>query len=327
MFEFISIGDTMQDVFLQMESENAHLHNLRSEPIEQMCFNFADKIPVAAKSDTVGGNSANAAIAFSRLGFRTAIYTHVGGDAQGERIIQEFKKNNVANDYIVVDHDKESNFNTVINLHGERTILIYHVHRHFVLPKMESCKWMYLSSMGEGFESIFPDLVKYIDQYKVNFCYQPGTFQLKSGSEKAKELLKRTKIFFVNKEEAELYLGVPATSDFRALLDGIRKLGPEIVMISDGTKGAYASDGKEYKYVGIIPEAPRNEATGAGDSFSSAFAAAIASGESLGEALRWGQCEASSVIQFVGPQAGLLYKKQLEQLVAQHPELQPTDIK
>jgi len=322
MYEMISIGDTMQDVFLEMTDENAHLYTQQKQDAMQICFNYADKIPVSKKHDLVGGNSANAAVAFARLGFKSAIYTHVGEDQQGERIIKEFEKNGVAGEYIITDKGKESNYNTVINLHAERTILIYHVHRQFQLPRLAPAQWVYLSSMGEGFEVIFPDLIKYVKENQVNLCYQPGTFQLNYGSEKAKDILQHSRIFFVNKEEAELYLGVAKTSNFRTLLDGILALGPKIAVVTDGPAGAYASDGKEYWYLGIIEEAPRREATGAGDSFSSAFAAAIASGMSLSEALRWGQCEASSVIQHIGPQNGLLKKEALQALLDKYPDLQ-----
>ncbi|MBU6388888.1 carbohydrate kinase family protein [Patescibacteria group bacterium] len=320
MFETISIGDTMQDVFLEMTPENAHLHEIRHE-CEQICFNYADKIPVTSKHDIVGGNSSNSAVAFARLGFKAGIYTHVGGDDQGQRIIKEYRKNGVADDYIVVDHDKESNYSVVINLNAERTILIYHIHRHYLLPKMQPAKWVYLSSMGEGFENILPDLVHYVKENKVNLCYQPGTFQLKYGSERVADLLEHTKIFFVNKEEAELYLGKQPTDNFRELLDGLLALGMEIAVITDGPKGAYVSDGREYLYLGIIEEAPRIEATGAGDSFASGFTAASALGLPISEAMRWGQAEASSVIQQIGPQAGLLYRKQLDQILADNPDL------
>jgi sugar/nucleoside kinase (ribokinase family) len=321
MFEMISIGDTMQDVFLEMDPKNAHLHEFNHEAT-QICFTYADKIPVKKKTDLIGGNSANAAVAFARLGFGTAIYTHVGGDAQGARIINEFKNNDVATDYIVTDAGLESNYNTVINLNAERTILIYHVHRHFSLPKLAPSSWLYLSSMGEGFEVILDDIAAYVQETGANLVYQPGTFQLNYGAAKTAQILQKTKIFAVNKEEAALYLGKPVSSTFRELLDGLLALGPEIVLITDGPPGAYASDGKEYLYLDIIKEAPRNEATGAGDSFTSGFAAAIASGEPLSEALRWGQCESSSVIQYVGPQAGLLKRKELVELLIQHPELQ-----
>ena len=327
MFDMISIGDTMQDVFLEMTDQTAHIHSELKEESCQICFNYADKIPVKAKYDLIGGNSANAAVAFARLGFRSGFYTHVGNDAQGVRIIEELKKNQVSTDYVVTDKDKESNYSTVINLHAERTILIYHVHRDYVLPAFEASKWVYLSSMGQGFESIYPDILDYVKDNSVKLCYQPGTHQLNYGAKKSKELLKSSEILFVNKEEAELYLGLPSTDNFKKLLDGLLGLGVKIAVITDGPKGAYVTDGKEYLFLGIIKEAPRVEATGAGDSFASGFTAAIASGETLHEALRWGQCESSSVIQQIGPQAGLLYRKQLLQLLNTYPNLQATPIK
>jgi ribokinase len=326
MIDFLSIGDTSHNVFLEMTDETVHVVCRKDDENCQLCFSWADKIPVNAFHDTIGGNSANAAVSFARLDQKTSFYTHVGGDDQGQRIIRTLGEDHIDTGYVVVDKDKMSNFSTVINLHGERSILVYHEHRHYVMPKFEPARWIYLSSMGEGSDNIFPDICRYVDENQSKLCYQPGTFQLKMGAEAGKDLLNHTEVFMVNKEEAELYLGIEKTDDFRKHLDGILALGPRIALVTDGPKGAYVSDGKEYLYLGIIEEAPRNEATGAGDSFSSAFAVALANGCGLGEALRWGQCQASSVIQFVGPQAGLLQRKQLDHLLEKYPDLQPEPI-
>jgi ribokinase len=323
MLDFLSIGDTSHNVFLEMTDETVNIVCRKDNENCQICFSWADKIPVKSLNDTIGGNSCNAAVSFARLGFKTALHTHVGDDDQGARIIRILGAENIDSGYVIVDKDKGTNFSTVINLHGERSILVYHEHRHYTMPKFEPARWVYLSSMGEGSESIFPDICRYVDETHTKLCYQPGTFQLKMGAEATKELLQRTHVFMVNKEEAELYLGVEPTDDFRSLMDGIMALGPRIALVTDGPKGAYVSDGKEYIYLGIIEEAPRNEATGAGDSFSSAFAAALATGTSLGEAMLWGQAQASSVIQKVGPQAGLLHRKQLQHIIDSHPDLRP----
>ncbi|HSI21367.1 MAG TPA: carbohydrate kinase family protein [Verrucomicrobiae bacterium] len=323
MYDFLSIGDTSHNVFLEMTDDTVHINCRKNDENCEICFSWADKIPVKALHDTIGGNSANAAVSFARLGLKTALYTHVGKDDQGERIVKTLQADNIDTDFVVTDNDKMSNFSTVINLHGERSILVYHEHRHYAFPKIEPAKWIYLSSMGEGSESIFPDICAYTEQHQANLCYQPGTFQLKLGSAPAAELLRHTKVFMVNKEEAEMYLGIEKTEDFRQHLDGILALGPKIALVTDGTKGAYVSDGNEYIYLGIIEEAPRNEATGAGDSFSSAFAAALSHGKTLGEAMLWGQAQASSCIQQVGPQAGLLPQSEIEAILAAHPGLQP----
>ena len=57
---------------------------------------------------------------------------------------------------------------------------------------------------------------------------------------------------------------------------------------------------------------PRIEATGAGDAFTTAYIAALIHGLSHAEALTWGPINAGSVVQQVGPQAGLLTRHKME---------------
>ena len=320
----LTIGDTSQNIFLRMDPENAHLHSLRHEA-QEVCFTFADKIPVQSLRYAVGGNAANAAVSLARLGFTTGIYTHLGGDDQGAQILRDFSAEQIASDYVVIDRKTMTNSGVIINLNGERTILVYHEPRHYVLPKLEPADWLYLTSMGEGSQSLFPAVIHYAQEHAVNLCYQPGTFQLKLGAEQSQELLAACKMLALNKEEAERYLGIEPT-EVPELLDRLQAYGPEIVLITDGSHGAYATNGQEYLHLDIITDIPRIETTGAGDAFASAFMAALACGKPLAEALRWGQIQSSSVIQQVGPQAGLLSQHELAQLLAKYHDLQPERI-
>jgi ribokinase len=322
MHEFFSIGDTSHNVFLGMTEETVHVVCKKDDENCQLCFSWADKIPVDTFHETIGGNSANAATSFARLGMKTVFYTHVGKDNLGKEIIATLAHEGMNTDYIVVDQDKVSNYSTVINLHGERSILVYHEHRHYTFPKIEPAEWMYLSSMGVGSESITPDIINYVKQNNTKLCYQPGTFQLKLGKDHSKELLEASHIFLVNKEEAEMFLEIEPTDNFRTHLDGVLGLGAKVALVTDGPAGAYASDGKEYLYLGIIEDAPRNEATGAGDSFSSAFATALAKGKSLSEAMLWGQAQATGCIREIGAQAGLRTEEAINGVLARFPQLQ-----
>jgi sugar/nucleoside kinase (ribokinase family) len=251
----------------------------------------------------------------------------VGKDGAGEEIIKIMAGEGIDTQHIAVDSDHRSNYSAVINLHGERSILVYHEHRHYKFPAVAPAKWIYLSSMGSGGEDIFPDIIEYAQKNDAKLCYQPGTFQLKLGKDHSMDLLKASHIFLVNKEEAEMYLGLDEpTDDFGLLLNGIMALGPKIALVTDGTNGAYASDGMEYLYLGIIKDAPRNEATGAGDSFSSAFCAALAKGKSLSDAMLWGQAQATGCIHEIGGQAGLLSQEKLEAVLAANPKLQTVSL-
>ncbi|MBI4175091.1 hypothetical protein HY523_00565, partial [Candidatus Berkelbacteria bacterium] len=93
-------------------------------------------------------------------------------------------------------------------------------------------------------------------------------------------------------------------------------LGPKIAVVTDGTQGSYAAiDGKAW-FLGVRPDIPRKESTGAGDAFATGFSVARMLGHEVPEAMRWGTFNAEGVIQYVGPQAGLLTREAMEQVSA-----------
>jgi ribokinase len=61
--------------------------------------------------------------------------------------------------------------------------------------------------------------------------------------------------------------------------------------------------------------------TGAGDAFGSGFVAAIAKGQSIGEALTLGSANATSVVQKIGAKAGILKTDRFRRMKVQETEL------
>ena len=175
--------------------------------------------------------------------------------------------------------------------------------------------------MGQGSEAMHANLLRYIDRTGAKLAVNPGTYQIRSDGKTFAPIFAKADVLFVNKEEAKRVLHTD-TNDIRELLEELRSLGPKIAVITDGQKGSYAYDGKEKYYLDIF-EAPVVERTGCGDAFGSGFTAAIAYGKDVKEAMRWGNVNASGVIQYVGAQAGLYTKKQIETLLHAHPEYQP----
>jgi sugar/nucleoside kinase (ribokinase family) len=287
----------------------------------EISFHYADKIPISEKHDAVGGNAANAAVSFGKLGLSTALYTHVAEDRPGKRIRDELKQHGVSEDFIVVDEKSETNYNTVISYKGERTIFSYHRDRHYHLPQLGNAKWLYLTSMKSGFEVMLPDILAFAATHNTKIAYQPGSYQLKLGTKPVEELLKKTSILFLNREEAESYLGVSGNPPFSQLLRGLQALGPSMVVVTDGSNGTSAADGSEQYFMPVLADVEKREATGAGDAFASATTAGLIRGLSLKDALRWGQLQAAGVIQQVGAQAGLLTKDQLDEQLQTHPDL------
>ncbi len=305
-YDMISIGDPTIDTFLFIH--DIEIKNVKGQ--KKAIISWGDKLPVDKFARTVAGNAANSAVGSSRLGLKTAFYTVLSYDAGGREIIHKMKKEKVSTDYIVIDENHPTNASTVLSFEGERTIFVYHEHRKYKLPKLAPSKWVYLTSLGNGFEKIHKDLAKYLDDHKVKLAYNPGTFQLRKGPKFNKEMLKRTTVLSLNKEEAQSWVGEKIT-DVRELAQGLQKMGPETVVITDGRKGAYSYGPEGYFYIPEFP-GPRVEATGAGDSFTTAYVAALANGLSHQEALCWGPVNAGSVVMKIGPQEGLLTRKQIE---------------
>lgn len=320
MFDIISIGDATIDTFLFID--DVEIKEIGGE--KKAILNWGDKLPVKKLYRSVAGNAANNAVASARLGLKAAFYTVLAHDAGGREIIHKMKKEGVSDRYIVIDDKHGTNASTVISYKGERTILVYHEHRNYKLPNFVPSHWVYLTSMGDGFEKIYPDLVRYLRKYKVKLGFNPGTFQLRKGPKANRQVLEMTDLLSVNKEEAQSWVG--PTQDVEELCRRLVQLGPKAVALTDGRKGAYSYSEEGFYYISEFP-GERVEATGAGDSFTAAYIAALFYGKPHAEALKWGPVNAGSVVQQVGPQAGLLTKEELEKRLSKMKTYQPLEIR
>ena len=313
MFDLISIGDCVIDTFLKLHDADIRC-SLNKEECK-ICIEYGEKIPLEeAPISLVAGNAANNAVGGSRLDLKTAIYVNVGDDDGGERTIKKFKEEKVDTRYVVVNKGMQNNYHTVLNFQGERTILIYHQPWKYNLPDLDKTKWVYFTSMSPSFtqSNIVSQLVQYLQRPGARLLYNPGTYQLNHGVKKDPQLLSLTELFIINKEEAKKILGYKEEENvsIKKLLKGIVDLGPKMVVITDGGEGSYGFDGENYFHLGIFP-AKLVEMTGAGDGFATATLAGLFHGKDLPEAMRWGAANGASVVEQVGPQAGLLTHNQM----------------
>lgn len=302
--DIISIGDPTIDTFLLIH--DIKIKNVKGH--KEAIISWGDKLPVDQYYRTVAGNAANNAVGSARLGLKTAYYTVLAHDTGGREIIHKMKKEKVDTQYIVIDDKHPTNASTVLSYLGERTIFVYHVHRKYKLPKLAPSRWVYLTSMGQGFEKIYKDLAAYLDRNQVKLGFNPGTFQLRAGVKVNAPMLKRTDLLSLNKEEAQSWVG--NFSDPEELCKRLRKLGPKAIALTDGRKGAYSYSDEGFYYIPEFP-GPRIEATGAGDAFTTAYIGALALGKKHSEALQWGPINGGSVVLQIGPQAGLLSQSQI----------------
>jgi sugar/nucleoside kinase (ribokinase family) len=215
----------------------------------------------------------------------------------------------------MVNKGKPTNYHFVLTYEAERTILIKHQDYDYYDPRKLDSKtnWMYFSSIGEHALTIHDKVADYLKKHpNVKMGFNPGTFQLRFGVKRLKELYKHTHVLFLNKEEGELVAGKKPGVSIKELAAALHKLGPKIVVITDGPNGAYASDGEKCWSMPLYPDPkPPVSRTGAGDAFSTGFMCALIYGLPVEQALQWAPIESMSVVQAFGAQTGLLSKAKL----------------
>lgn len=308
-FDLVSIGDASIDVFIA-PSEHEALCTLDREQC-LVCFNYADKIPVETLEFSVGGNAANNAVGATRLGIKTAILLTVGDDKTGKRIIETLQSEGVDTEFVRVQQNSISNYNTVIMYNGERTIFTHHPPYNYVFPdNPPAAQWAYLTSMGKGFEEFYIHVEQWARKNETKVVFNPGSYQMKAGINALRGLFPLIEVLFVNKEEAAKFMGDGNSASEKQLLQGMVQLGVKKAVITDGANGAFAYDGSRYYRAGVLP-VDAYERTGAGDSFATGCLAALIQGRGMDEGLLWGTVNSASVIGHVGPQKGLLRKEQM----------------
>ncbi len=319
--DFISIGDSTLDVFVHVHeaSVNCEIEHGRC----QLCFAYGEKVPVESVTKVPGaGNASNAAVGASRLGLRSAIVSILGQDEVGEEILRHWKKERVNTTHVQFDSKHETNYSTVLSFKGERTILVYSHPRVYVLPPLEETRWIYYTSLGAKHDHLEKQLIRHLRAHpEQKMTFNPGTNHLKLGLKALLPIVKETDVFIVNKEEAERLLG-QGEEPIPNMLLAFAHLGPEIVVITDGEHGSYAAD-RRHVWQCPVFDGPVRERTGAGDSYGTAFSVALLRGMDIPQAMRWGTANAWSVVQHVGPQAGLLTEEKMEQVLKKFKKVQP----
>lgn len=331
-FDFVAVGDIVIDAFIRLRDAKIKQENNHQE----ICMSFADKIPYE-ELDLVPavGNSANASVSASRLGLNSALVTNIGDDDFGRDCQRVLEKEGVALDFLTIQPDKKTNYHFVLLFKADRTILVKHTEFDYHLPELNKPKWLYLSSLAENSLPYHNEIADYLkDNPEVKLSFQPGTFQMELGYEKLKAIYQQSHLFFCNVEEAKRILSsikpnlvekIIANPNRQEviilLLSEIRKLGPQIAIITDGPNGAYADNGEKILFVPMYPDEKEPlDRTGAGDAFSSTVTSALAKGRTLEEALLWGPINSMSVVQHIGAQKGLLSQSQIEEYLEKAPD-------
>lgn len=320
MNDFVCVGDATIDAFLSIH--DANLHCRLNEKDCELCIKYGEKIPVDKFELSLGGIASNVSVGISRMGLKSVLCAEIGDDELSQKIANDLKKENVNTDLLLKTRGAPASFAVGINFKGERTLFVGHVKRKhdFNLADI-STQWVYLGGLGDGWKAPYQKVLDHVQKNNLRLAFTPGSSQLEELDETVFAVLKNADVVFLNKEEAMKILNIKE-NDPNKILVQLQRLSPKAVVITDGKNGSYAIDENGAMYqLGVFPSNVV-ERTGAGDAYASGFLSALIFGRNVSEAMRFGAVNASSVIEHVGAQKGLLTRSQIEERLLEHSDFQ-----
>ncbi len=331
MYKITAFGSARMDIFAKLPDEEIEAECGIDRQRCVIELGYGEKVPLKGVEYWVGGNAANLAAGCQRLGVEAALVAELGVGMPADLSRQQLALEGIGMDKVTQTPGVVAGLGLVINYQAERTILSYYPPFRPKLPEiLAATEWAYLTSMGEGFEDYYMSVLSWVRTNKVKLGFNPGGRQIKKGIEWMKSYLQNTEVLFVNREEAYALLSQGSkvqysVSDIKELLQGLRAMGPKIVVITDGPSGAYVCNGQACVHMPII-DAPVVERTGAGDAFSTGFMAAIILGHDIQMALKWGTVNSASVIGKTGAQQGLLHTNEIDDWLHKAENLKTSEV-
>jgi len=318
-FDIVTVGGAMRDIFFSTKEGKVLLN--QKDPLcrHMIAFELGAKVYMDAVNFESGGGANNTATGFSLLGLKTALIARVGYDREGDSLVKNAQAHHIDISFIERDQKVSTGFTFILSILGiKRAQTIFAYRGTSDILKMPSLnfktKWVYVSSLSCPNWPNILDRVFKLKKSGVQFAWNPANVQLKVGAKKLSPWLKKLDVLIFNEDEArELVLSGQKIKDFsvRNLIKITHRMGPKIVVITVGKKGAYAYDGQKFYFQRPWPSKVVN-ITGAGDSFSSGFVASLLhKPKDIRQALIWGVRNSASVISCVGAQNGLLTKAQI----------------
>jgi ribokinase len=297
----VCIGKVGQDVFLQGDVFKPK----RENGILYEHMQLGSKYYVENAIVETGNNALNAAVTFARQRLPVRLVSVVGDDTVGRNILHAIDREHIDASDVAIKKNAATSFSTILLApSGERTILDYPGTVKIDTGNIQSfdyqADWLYVSSVGSM--ALLKKIMQQAVENNVKIAFNPASYELKHVQETA-ELLQYVTLFAVNKEEARLF--VDGASITQLALQLVQTC--DYVLVSDGPKGAVATDGTKIVKAGLYEDVPVKDRTGAGDAFTSGFVTMIALEKTLEHALTFASANSTSVVQHIGANVGVLH--------------------
>lgn len=256
-----------------------------------------------------GGKGANQAVAAARLGGEVTLFGSIGNDEQKDLLLHHFQEEKVNIHYLNVVNDISTGA-AFIQLHGSenRIIITEGANRYTNLEYSQMMLEHLLTNDIFIFQLETPVealtyLIPILYEHKKTIILDPAP-----AKPLPEQLLKMVTFLTPNEYEVSI---VMETKDS---VDVMLAKYPNKLLLTCGEHGVKYHDGNQVVHV-AARKAVAIDTTGAGDSFTGAFAVALAQGKLLEDCIRYGIYAGSLAVTKKGAQSGMPYNHEIEKLL------------
>ncbi|MDA3855648.1 MAG: phosphoglycerate kinase [Candidatus Woesearchaeota archaeon] len=281
-----------------------------SAPCQLSDFHLGDKIKIEEDfKTTVGGGGINVSICLKRLGSKVAYLGKLSFE-NIDKVKEVLQRDRV--DLVESKLSKRPSAKSILieTKDNDRVILTYRgqnaylEEKDFDLDKIKAKNYYFSSLSGESFRTLCSIAKKIKSKHKDSLICFNLSSHLIQNEKSLKNLVKYCDILVLNLEEAEMFTKKEKITD---CFKEIKTLVSKVVVITDGSNGAYAYDGKNEYHVNANTPKRIVDTTGAGDCFAGTFFYFYSKSFGIQKSLQCAAKNSSNVVSYKGAQDGLLY--------------------
>ena len=273
-----------------------------------------------------GGSAANTIYGLGRLGVSAGFVGAIGDDAEGKKMLADFRKVGVDTKQISIKRGVKTGSALCFSAgSGKRSLYVIPGANNLLtmgdldLDYINRAKVLHISSFADdGQFKVLLELVDRLDP-SVKVSFAPGSLNAQKKLKTLTPILAKTYVLFLNKAEIQRLTG----KDFATGAEICLRYGCQIVVVTLG-KGvnhkttfatSYIRDTKNEYLVESSNKrvAPALDTTGAGDAFATGFLYGLLKGKGLEECGRLGNITAQFSISKIGARQGLPTSTELTQ--------------
>lgn len=324
--KIICIGSSSIDIFFP--TDEGIITNTPEDLTSKKKFTFelGAKYQIDDRYESLGGCAANVAVGLSRLGIETSCYARIGNDYLGKMIEEKLNHEKVDTSLLQHDENYKSDLSSIIvdKKSGEHTIFFnrdanekLEIHSE----DLEGSEYIFISALNGDWKNNLEKILSYCEKSGAKLILNPGQRNMRDDCSKVVETAKKSEILILNKDEAieiiicqNKNLKKENLDSEEFLIKELKNLGPKIIALTDGERGAWVYDGNDFIFANTVGKNPI-ETTGAGDAFTSGFLSAYLMGKNIEKCLGWGISNSGNSLNFYGATDGLLDENTMEQKV------------